>query len=343
MSRPTAPRPTAFSARNTVKGGLDHTETHRVMPLRCVVLAGLVLAASPAFADPPNLAFQPAGDGLFDFDTGVLKGRLKLDGKYQGLYPFVDAATGMELVHPPGVFSFYRVLTNNRRYGNAARDWPTVAKLLADGAVEVHWPTAEKHPLEMTAVYRWSATDTLDLEIAVTPQQEMQHFELFMSSYFGKTFRASVYVKDDGENPRFEPADRTPGAHGGYVMFPRDAKAVEMIRDGRWKIPPNPVDWNMGRSLAAPLAIRRDTTNGLTAVMMSRPEDCFAVASPWNPASPEAGGYRSLYLSLFGRDLRAGQTAHARCRLVLRRNISDEQAVQRFEEFLKQAGGEAKH
>jgi hypothetical protein len=71
--------------------------------------------------------------------------------------------------------------------------------------------------------------------------------------------------------------------------------------------------------------------------MMSRPGDCFAVSSPWNPASPKAGGYRSLYLSLFGRDLKAGQAAEARCRLIIRRDLSDEQAVRRYEAYLKEA------
>ena len=42
--------------------------------------------------------------------------------------------------------------------------------------------------------------------------------------------------------------------------------------------------------------------------MMCRPGDCFAFSSPWNPASPKGGGYRSLYQSLFGRDLKAGET-----------------------------------
>ena len=320
---------------------------HMTKLSRYVVLAGCLLAACPAFADPPNLAFRSAGGGLFDFDTGLLKGQLKYDGKYQGLYPLVDVATGMELVHPPGIFSFYRVLVTNGRYGKGVRDWPTVPKLRSDGAVEVCWPAAEEHPIEITAVYRWSAPGTLDLDISVTPQQAMKRFELFMSSYFtkAKAFPASVYLKEEGEfggRPRFQLIDKTPQARGGYVTFPRDAEAVKMIQDGRWKFPPNPVDWYVGPSLTAPLVIRRDETSGLTGVMMSRPEDCFAVMSPWNPASPKAGGYRSLYLSLFGRDLQVGQTAQARCRLVLRRNTTDEQAVRCYEEFLKESSGKRK-
>jgi hypothetical protein len=301
----------------------------------------LALIATPVLADPPDLAFKPGTPGLYLFDTGLLQGTLKLDGKFQGLYPLVDTTSQLELVHPPGIFSFYRVFSGNTRFGNAARDWPTETRLLADGAVEAHWPAAIEHPLAMTAAYRWTTADTLDLEIAVTPDRDLPRFELFMSSYFTKTFYASVYVKPEGDpraQPRFEPVNLTPTSTGGFVIFPRDKQAVQLIRDGRWKVGENPVDWALGAHLAAPLVIRRDSTQGLTAVMMSPPADCFAVATPWNPATPEAGGYRSLYLSLYGGDLQAGQPARARCRLVIARNLSDEQAVERYEAYLKDVG-----
>jgi hypothetical protein len=304
------------------------------MTFRSVVPTIFLLLATRAPATPPELAFTSTGEGLYQFDTGVLRGRLKLDGKYQGLYPLVDAATGEDLVHPPGVFSFYRVFTTNRRYGNAARDWPTRTRLLAGGAVEVRWPPAEAHPFEMTGLYRWSAPDTLDLEIAVQSENDMPGFELFMSSYFTRNFRAAVYLRSD-DGARFVPVDRTPDSRGGYVMFPENEKALSMILDGRWKIPPSPVDWALVRWLAEPMAVRRDADQGLTALMMCPPDACFAISSPWNPASPDAGGYRSLYLSLFGRDLEPGQTAHARCRLIIRRDLSDDQAIRCYREVLE--------
>jgi hypothetical protein len=305
------------------------------MSLRFPVLLALLSAASYSSADQPDLAFKASGEGIFEFDTGVLKGRLKLDGKFQGLYPLVDSATGKDLSKPPGVFSLYRLFTTNRRFGNAARDWPTRTRLLAGGAVEAVWPVAEEHPFEMTAVYRWSATDTLDLDIAVKPDRDMPDFELFMSSYFTEGFLASVYLRRNArEHPGFVLVDRPPGSAGGYVMFPRDQDALRLITDDRWTIPPSPVDWALQRWLAAPVAIRRDEEQGWTAVMMCPPEDCFAISSPWNPVSADAGGYRSLYLSLFGYDLKAGQSARVRCRLIMRRNLSNDQAADCYQEYL---------
>ena len=308
------------------------------MLLHLLLSTAVVLGAEPGDSTGAELRFKNAGGGIFDFDTGKYRGRLKLDGKYQGLYPMVDAATKTEWVHPPGIFSFYRVLTTNGRYGKTARDWPTQPKVAKNGAVSVYWPATEEHPVEIFGLYRWTRSDTLDLEIGVKPQREMPMFELFMSSYFGKTFLARVYTKRRGASePSFEPIDKKTKTPDRYVMYPRDDEAVAMIRDGRWKIGSNPVDWAVEPYLAAPLVLRRDTKNGLVAIMMCPPDDCFAVASPWNPATPDAGGYRSIYLSLFGRDLKAGETAQAKCRLVFGRNIDNRQALELYQAYLKES------
>jgi len=303
---------------------------------RLAVLALVASASGLVFADTPGLGFKPAGEGLYDFNTGVLQGRLKVDGKYQGIYPMVHLDSKTELVHAPGVFSFYRLLGRSERLGECVRDWPTRTRLLENGAVEVVWPAAADHPVKITGVYRWKRPDTLDLEITLTPGRDIAQCELFMSSYFTKAFRASVYRKAaDDERPRWAPVDRGARSTGAYVMFPRDEEAVRWIQDGRWKIGSNPVDWEIERWLAEPLIVRRDATQGLAAVMMCPPGDCFAVASPWNPATPDAAGYRSIYLSLIGRDLRAGQTALARCRLIIAK-LTEQEALERYHDYLRE-------
>ena len=61
---------------------------------------------------------------------------------------------------------------------------------------------------------------------------------------------------------------------------------------------------------------------------MAPREDCFAVAMPYGEDS-----HRSLYLSLFGRDLTSGQSVTARTRLVIRRNLSDQDAIAIYDEY----------
>jgi len=89
------------------------------------------------------------------------------------------------------------------------------------------------------------------------------------------------------------------------------------------------VDWTIRPRLAGPIAIRRDAKTGLTAIILARPEDCFAIATPFGEE-----GHRSLYLSLFGRDLPAGVAVTTRARLILGRDISNEQALLLYREFL---------
>ena len=119
---------------------------------------------------------------------------------------------------------------------------------------------------------------------------------------------------------------------GLWQAFPRDDEAAAIIQDGRWKFPPSPVDWVIRPRLARPLGIRRCPANDLSAVLMSPPQDCFAVLTP-----EEANSHRSMYLSLFGRDLKAGERATARARLVIGTNLAGEEIDRIYSDYLHQA------
>ncbi|NOX56683.1 MAG: hypothetical protein GXP27_20000 [Planctomycetes bacterium] len=307
-------------------------------------LAILLFAVAAPASEPGQLAFRPAEkEGFFQFDTGVLRGVLRLDGKRQGIEQLIHEPTGQEVTYGGGhvgLLSPYRLFSTGTRYGHAARDWPSRPRLLPDGAVEARFPAAEDHPLELTLTYRWVAPDTLDLTTQVTPKKNMPRFEFFLSSYFADGFAVSVYLKPNrferGGKPRLMPVQAHPLFDGNYMMFPRDREAVLTIFDGRWEIPPNPVQWCITRWMAAPLALRRHGKSGVTAVLMAPPEECFSVATPYDKTPPDGvAGHRSLYLCLFGQDVAAGQTVRARTRLVVGTSITDEVAVQRYQQFLQ--------
>jgi hypothetical protein len=282
---------------------------------------------------PPGqgaLAFSASGTNEFTFDTGVLKGKLRSDGKSKGLSSVVHVPTGLTLDSSMGLFGHYRVFSANKRYGTAAWDWPSEAKLHKDGSVEVHWPSAEDRPFELRAVYRWTAPDTLDLETIVKAKADLPKFESFLASYFSECFtNSSAYVRSNSQQ-WLEPADKS---FGVWQAFPRDDKAVSIIQDGRWKFPPNPVDWVIRPYLAKPLAVRGCPVNGLRAVLMSPPSDCFGVLTPF-----EGEGHRSMYLSLFGKDLKAGETARARARLMIVSKLPDVEIIRACETYLKREG-----
>ncbi|MCL4193025.1 MAG: hypothetical protein KJZ87_14920 [Thermoguttaceae bacterium] len=300
-------------------------------------------------ASAPPLKFVPDEQGGgYTFDTGVLRGHVRMDGRSQGIDELVHTGSGVAVAeggHLPGIFSHYRVFSTATRYGDAARDWPTETRLLPDGALEVHWPAAEEHPLEMAATFRWAAPDTLDLTTTVKPQRAMPDFEIFLSSYFRPDFRALVYVKPNyfsQGQPELLPADVNPLVDGSYLIFPRDRQAVQTIFDGRWEKPPHPVQWSVTRWFAAPLALRRHDSSGVAAAIMSLPSECFAVSVPYNKSPPDGvAGHQSIYLSLFGQDLAAGQSATARARLVVG-EMTDEDAIRACADYIQRSSGDAR-
>lgn len=278
------------------------------------------------------LSFAPAGTNEFVFDTGVLRGTLRAGGKSRGLSSVVHIPTGLTLDRSMGLFGHYRVFTTNKRYGGGAWDWPSEANLRNDGSVKVTWPSTRERPFELRAVYRWTAPNTLDLETTVQAATNLLKFESFLASYFAENFTHSlVRVAELPGTPNtagFLAAEKEAGT---WQVFPRDEAVMAIVRDGRWSQPPSPVDWVQRPRLAGPLAIRRDPASGLIAVLMSPPGDAFAVCTPFQTEQ-----HYSMYLSLFGRDLKAGETAGARSRLLIAQRFSEAEAVRAYEDYLKE-------
>jgi hypothetical protein len=301
------------------------------------VLLATVAAIVPALTgrsalaeDRPSskLAFTRAASGLH-FDTGVLKGALGEGGKSLGLRPVTHLVAGVQMAGAFGIFSPYRILTADARFGTAAWDWASKSELLADGAAKVHWLPDKEHPLEMTGVYRWAADDTLDLKLTVKPQRDLRRFELFLASYFNGFPASLACVRQSASETVSWQFMEAIKAHGNWQAFARDNAAEAIYGDGRWARPPHPVTWKMMPRLSAPLALRRDAKSGLTAVLMSRPNDCFAVAMPYGEE-----GHRSVYLSLFGGDLKAGQETSASARLVIGKDVSEGRAMELYRAYL---------
>lgn len=280
-----------------------------------------------AATDAP--AFTAEGKS-YNFDIGALRGTLRENGESQGFHPIQEVASGNVLSKVPGILTPYRLLASTARFLPDARGWTSRSKLLSDEAVEVHWSPDNEHPFELTAVYRLAAPNALDFRATVKSQRELQKFELFLASYFTGFSSSFVYVRNcpnAAGKPGFQEAVKQAG---DWQMFPRDDGAANMITDGRWNYPPDPVDWKIMPRLAAPLALRRDRESGLTAVLMSPAKECFAVSTPYGDEN-----HRSLYLSLFGCDLKAGETVSASARMIIGKNISNDQAINMYETYKK--------
>jgi len=297
-----------------------------------LIIATASAIAGPAVSQesPRSLAFAQSDQGGYTFDTGVLRGTLCAGGKPQGLVSVVHIPTGTRLDRGAGILSYYRVFTTNKRYGTAAWDWPGASTvLLPDGAVRVSWPSAADRPFEMSALYRWKDPQTLDVETTVRAVEDLSKFETFVASYFDETFPSSfVYVSenpDAQDMPGFMAATKV---RGDWQVFPRDPRTLALLNDGRWKIEPYPLTWAVMPYLRFPIGLRRNTTAGLTAVLMAPMSECFAMATPY-----EGENHYSLYPSLFGRDIKAGETATAHTRLIIATGVSDEQALEFYRQY----------
>ena len=284
-----------------------------------------------------KFAFTPNDKGEYVFDTGVLRGKLRPDGKSLGLSSMIHVPSGVRLNGGFGIFSFYRIFTTNKRYGHAAWDWPSVSKLLPDGTVQIVWPEGKDHPFEITAVYRLTEETTVDLETTVKAQENLRKFEIFLASYFHESFPAPyVYVGANTETKGKSGFLLAEKSFGDWQMFPRDKNVLPIIQDGRWEKEPNPVKWVIMPNFAAPVCVRLNKAAlNLAVVLMAPRDDCFAISTPYR-----GEGHYSIYLSLFGRDVKAGETVQARSRLFVTTPISNQQILNLYQKYIKQLGGQ---
>lgn len=101
---------------------------------------------------------------------------------------------------------------------------------------------------------------------------------------------------------------------GDWQMFPRSAEAVPVIEDGRWSLEPNPVRWTLREVFGvggSAMVLRRagETAAGLCGLLMAEPDACLGVALPH-----ETESHHSVYFSLFGKNLKKGESAYGHIR-----------------------------
>lgn len=274
----------------------------------------------------------------YHFQTEIVSGRYLTAGKYQGMRSLVHRPTGVEIASGeklPGLVAPYRVFGNGHRYGDV-RDRATQVELTAEGLRVTH-PADAENPFDITSCYTWAA-DTLDVRYTIKLNADMKGFEMGVASYLSPGFRAFVSRQSNnwGETAsRIVPVDVNPMTDV-YALFPRNEAAMKTIFDGRWDHPPYPVRYAVPAYFAQPLAYRRHVQSGVMAVGMGDPKECYAICIPVNnPAeNPDpVNGYQGIYFYLFGKDMKKGETANARIRWVVGKDIPEQEILKRWESF----------
>ncbi len=311
----------------------------RLLVLSVLSVATLIGIHAASAQSPAGLAFRPAENNTFSFDTGQLRGQLRTKQLAFGLFNLEQTSSGTPLASRYGLMNVYRVFSDGKRYGDAGWGWPSRVKRLDDGAVVIECPADESRPFLLRGIYRWREPTTLDLEIQVLPERELHGFEVFLASYFDPMFsrcQANVHVLPGKSGVSGFMAAKE--SLGDWLMFPRDPAAVKLIQDGRWQLLPHPVQWKILPFLERPLAVRRQIGGSVAVLLMARAEDCFAVAMPH-----QTEGHFSVYLSLFGRDLSAGKLVSVQTRMQVLDAPREADAVACYRAFEKQTSHAAGH
>jgi len=84
------------------------------------------------------------------------------------------------------VFSYYRFLGTDRRWGTMGWQMTKTAERTSDGAVQVTWPAQPEQPFELSATYKWVQPNALNVETAVEAKRDLPNFEVFIGSYFAR-------------------------------------------------------------------------------------------------------------------------------------------------------------
>jgi len=236
----------------------------------------------------------------------------------------IHKPTGM-LVSPDGermagagMLNFFRVLVQGG-YLTELRVEDPVFEPSADGLTMTWMPTIRRQA-KVKVQFTFREPNIIDMDIWVETLTTYPAFEILASAYLSPGFESGVYVAKeefgatDPEQIRI--ADQ-PMIHGVWPFFPRDEAGANLLTDGRHQN--GRCFWRMaiGRRYGMPLAFF--SKNSVDAILMGRPEDVYAVGATYkgDEINDNVAGHRSLYLSLFGEDFKAGEGRRTQIRMVI--------------------------
>ncbi len=296
---------------------------------------------------------------VYAFETAEIRGTLRPGNEFphHGLTHLVHKATGIEFVHPLyAILNLYRFMHRpgggstgmDSDLGNPRQGERDVEA--DENSVTLRWELQDPAHPAVAIRYEIAEPATIDMTVTVTPNASAHDFEALLACYFDPVHVPHVYLARDkfeledepgrfADEPELASVVVNPIFRGGVLVYPRDEDAVGVSVDGRWR---DIARFSPVRRYKAPVCFQADRQQRVAAVLMSRPEDCFAVSSGYD--SPDARDrfhkHNPLYLSLFGGTLGPGIMRTARARLVVTELDDDlSQPLEHYAAFLAETGG----
>lgn len=309
--------------------------------LSCIALAMLGAVFSIAAEEGSGDWHTSDGVQMFQFETSALQGKFiagdqrELPRGYarHGLRDLLLQPSGRD-PHAPsgevggkrrhaGMLNLYRVYSATESFG-ALRDEDADIEQSPDGAT-LTWPANDERPVTISATWKISGPAQIDLKIVADPQRDIENFEILLANYVALDLFKGIYLEKEGL-PVFS---ETAVQGGNYGFYPLNEEARKpLANSGRvhssWKWPSFiPED-----DAALPLVVAGNDSYEI--LLMSDPQSTRAICVTPNGedgAPPETWTnieqHSSMYLSLFSRDVRAGEPLTAHARLVLHEKPSE--------------------
>ncbi len=236
-----------------------------------------------------------------------------------------------------GMLNFFRVLIEGG-YLTELRVEEPLFEPTEDG-ISFTWMPTIRRQAKVKVKFTFRQPNIIDMDMWVETLTNYPGFEILLSAYMAPGFESGVYVAKEEFGPiegeQIRLVDQ-PMIHGIWPFFPRDEAGANLLTDGRHQ--KGRWFWRMaiGRRYAMPLAFF--SKNGVDAIVMGRPEDVYAVGATYkgDAENDDVAGHRSLYLSLFGENLKAGEGRHTQMRMIIDDFGSDaEKHKELFRSFLK--------
>lgn len=230
--------------------------------------------------------------------------------------------SGMEQV---GLLNFFRVLIRGG-YLTELREEKPLVKAEKDG-VTLTWLPTIRRQANVTVRFTFREPNIIDMDMSVETLANYPGFEILLSAYLAPGFVSGAYVATEEFGPVVPEQIRItdqPMIHGVWPFFPRNEAGANLLTDGRhqkgrWY-------WRMavGRRYGMPMTFFNK--GEVDVLVMGRPEDVYAVGVTYDgdPETDNIAAHRSLYLSMFGEDLVAGEGRRTQMRMVIGKFGSDQ-------------------
>ena len=190
----------------------------------------------------------------------------------------------------------------------------------AEEGITLTWEPTIRRQAKIKVQFTFKEPNIIDMDMWVETLTNYPKFEVLLSAYLAPGFESGVYVAKEefgSTKPEQIRLVDQPMIHGIWPFFPRDEAGANLLTDGRHQ--KGRWFWRMaiGRRYGMPLAFF--SNNGVDAILMGRPEDVYAVGATYkgDEQNDNVAGHRSLYLSLFGEDFKAGEGRRTQMRMII--------------------------